>query len=186
MIELLRGFVAKVDELGISYMVTGSFAMSSYGEVRTTRDIDIVVQLDAQRVDRFVRAFEAEFYISDASITRALENRSMFNIVNTEWAAKIDCIVQKDTDFARSSFERRREASVGGVKFWTTTKEDLIIAKLDWARDSHSEMQIRDIANLTSSEYDSEYVNAWISRMGLEHIWAEVAQWKTQRQRSEP
>ncbi len=98
----------------------------------------------------------------------------MFNIVNTQWRTKINCIVQKDTDFSKASFERRRKAAVSGVEFWTTTKEDLIIAKLDWSRDSHSEVQIRDIANLTSSEYDSEYVTAWILRMGLQDIWAEV------------
>ncbi len=179
MIELLRSFVAAADELSIDYMVTGSFAMSAYGEIRTTRDIDIVVHLNESHIDPFVRVFTGAFYISDDSVRRAVQDRTMFNIVNTEWGSKIDCIVQKDTDFARASFERRRKAAVSGVEFWTTTKEDLIIAKLDWSRESHSAMQIRDIANLTSSEYDSEYVNAWISRIGLQDIWSEVAQWKT-------
>ncbi|MEO8573942.1 MAG: hypothetical protein ABI481_08225 [Pyrinomonadaceae bacterium] len=64
----------------------------------------------------------------------------------------------KDTEFGRASFDRLWKASISGVEIWTTTREDLVVAKLNWARDPHSEMQIRDIANLTSSEYDADYV----------------------------
>jgi len=89
--------------------------------------------------------------------------------------------VQKDTEFARTSFLRRYKEKVAGVEFWTTTREDLIISKLHWAKDTHSEMQIRDIANLTATEYDSAYVNGWIDKLGLHEIWDEVDQWKTQQ-----
>jgi hypothetical protein len=186
MIELLRGFVSNAAELGIEYMVTGSFAMSVYGEMRSTRDIDIVVQLNETHIRPLLAAYTGDFYVSDNSIRRAIRDHSMFNIVNTRWGAKLDCIIQKDTEFARKSFDRRQKAAVSAIEFWTTTKEDLIIAKLDWSRESHSEMQIRDIANLTSTEYDSEYVNSWIPRLGLQGIWDEVEEWKIRRQRSEP
>ena len=73
---------------------------------------------------------------------------------------------------------RRHKETVYGIEFWTTTKEDLIIAKLDWARDTDSEMQIRDIANLTSSEYDSDYVAGWVTRLQLDKIWDKVGEWK--------
>ena len=185
LIETLRDFVERAVRLDIEYMVTGSFAMSAYGEIRLTRDVDIVVQLDEKQVNMFANAFAGTYYVSDNSIRRAIASRGMFNIVDVKWGTKIDCIIQKNTAFARESFERRRKATVSGVEFWTTTKEDLIVAKLDWARDTHSEMQIRDIANLTSSEYDSEYVIAWIDRMDLTEIWAEVDKWKIQLERSE-
>jgi hypothetical protein len=102
----------------------------------------------------------------------------MFNIVSLAHGGKVDCIIQKDTEFARTSFARRYKEKVAGVEFWTTTREDLTIAKLNWAKESHSEMQIRDIANLTSSEYDAGYVDSWINRLSLQKIWAEVKQWK--------
>lgn len=184
MIEILRDFVRVADKLGIEYMVTGSFAMSAYGEIRTTRDIDIVVQLSEEHVLPLTRSFGEHYYISDNSIRRAIANRSMFNIINGEWGTKIDCIVQKDSEFAHECFKHRRQFVVSGIEFWATTKEDLILAKLNWARDTHSEMQIRDIANLTSNEYDSAYVNDWICRLRLDGIWAEVEKWKTQHLRS--
>lgn len=184
MIETLRDFVAKANEFGVEYMVTGSFVVSAFGEIRFTRDIDVVLQITQSDIPKFTRAFESDYYVRDESIKRAVGNRAMFNLISQAHGGKVDCIVMKDTEFPRESFNRRWKASVSGVEFWATTKEDLIIAKLNWARDSHSEMQFRDIANLTSSEYDSVYAAAWIERLGLQRIWSEVEQWKTQREKT--
>jgi hypothetical protein len=185
MIETLRDFVAKANELGIEYMVTGSFAMSAYSEIRFTRDIDVVLQISEDQAHGFARLFEPTYYVSEESVKRAIIRRSMFNVINQEYGGKLDCIVMKDSDFARVSFARRYKVSVSDVEFWTTTREDLVIAKLSWARDTHSEMQIGDIANLTSTEYDSEYVNDWIERLDLGDIWSEVEKWKIQRAKIE-
>src|SRR5689334_12666476 len=134
MIETLRDFVIKADQLGIEYMVTGSFAMSAYGQIRHTKDIDIVIELPLRLVGQFAAVFESErYYISENSVQRAVERRSMFNVVDKQYGDKIDFIIRKDTDFAKESFSHRRKATTGGVEFWTSMKEDLIIAKLDWA-----------------------------------------------------
>ncbi len=185
MIETLRDFVTKIGELGIDYMVTGSYAMSAYGEIRMTRDIDVVVQLRRDDVMPFTKKFEADYYISDVSVLQAVDRQSIFNIISHQHGGKIDCIVMKDADFARQSFARRAKVKVSGIEFWNSTKEDLIISKLNWAKETHSEMQIRDIANLTSTEYDSVYVDNWIKALQLESIWEEVRTWKTQHQRPE-
>ena len=185
MIETLRDFVGKANELGIEYMVTGSFAMSAYGEIRFTRDIDVVLQITEDQAKAFAQLFEQHYYVSEESVKRAILRKSMFNVINQEHGGKLDCIVMKDTDFARASFGRRYKVKVSGIEFWTTTREDLILAKLSWARDTHSEMQIRDIANLTSTEYDSVYVADWVVRLDLRNIWSEVEEWKIQREKTD-
>jgi len=183
MIDTLRDFVERVDGLGIEYMVTGSYAMAVFGEIRMTRDIDVVVQISDADVKPLYESFKDEYYISDLSIRNALYYRSMFNIVSNSYGGKLDLIIKKNSDFANSSFERRIKVSVDGIDFGTATKEDLIISKHNWAKETMSELQIRDIASLTASEYDSEYVNHWIERLNLHEIWAAVAQWKTLHKR---
>lgn len=185
MIETLRDFVEKANKLGIEHMVTGSFAMSAYGEIRMTRDIDVVIQIAEKQVTPFARVFGTDYYVSEESIRQAISRKSMFNIISFAHGGKIDCIISKDTDFARISFQRRYKVSVSGVEFWTITKEDLIVSKLNWALDTRSEMQIRDIANLTLSEYDSDYVADWVERLNLRDIWSEVQRWKTHRERTD-
>lgn len=185
MLDTLRDFVTRVDELGIEYMITGSYAMSIYGEIRTTRDIDVVIELQREDAARFAAAFINDYYVSDESIRNAISRRSMFNLISHQYGGKVDCIIGKDTEFARQSFERRVSANIADVQVWVTTKEDLIIAKLNWARDTRSAMQIRDIVNLTDSEYDSAYVQLWIAALGLESVWSEVTEWKTHREKTE-
>lgn len=179
MLEVLRDFVQKAERLDISYMVTGSFAMSTYGEIRFTRDIDIVIEMEAARVDEFFRLFERDFYISKNSVRRAVGDQSMFNLIHLEKAVKIDCIVRNQTDFERLKFANRRQVTIDDLIFWTITKEDLILSKLNWAKSSASEMQIRDVANLIAGEYDFTYVQKWIKELNLEEIWQKVLEWKT-------
>jgi hypothetical protein len=179
-LEVLRDFARRAESLSLSYMVTGSFAMSAYGETRFTRDIDIVVEIRSEQADRFFNSFDGDYYISRNSIDRALQNESMFNIIHTEKAVKIDCIIRKNNEFEKLKFSHRREARIKDIIFWTITKEDLILSKLNWSKDSLSEMQIRDIANLTAGDYNTEYVTQWIEKLELNKIWQKVLEWKTQ------
>jgi hypothetical protein len=56
---------------------------------------------------------------------------------------------------------------------WIASKEDLIISKLWWAKDSHSEQQLRDVKNLIGAGCDREYVKRWTSELGLTTLWQE-------------
>ena len=53
MLEVLGDFVRKTQDCDISCMVTGSFAMSAYGEMRFTRDIEIVIEIIREQIDDF-------------------------------------------------------------------------------------------------------------------------------------
>jgi hypothetical protein len=47
------------------------------------------------------------------------------------------------------------------------SKEDLIISKLWWAKDSHSEVQLIDVKNLLATGYDARYIERWTRALGL-------------------
>lgn len=48
--EFLAKVVAALDRAHVPYMVTGSFASSAHGEVRGTRDLDIVIAPTAEQL----------------------------------------------------------------------------------------------------------------------------------------
>ena len=56
-----------------------------------------------------------------------------------------------------------------GFATWITTREDLIISKLLWAKDSLSELQLRDVKNLlaTASDIDIEYLERWTKELDV-------------------
>ena len=54
--------------------------------------------------------------------------------------------------------------------------EDLIISKLDWARDTRSPMQLADVRNLLAAvpDLDAPYLARWIAHLGLDALYREV------------
>ena len=57
-------------------------------------------------------------------------------------------------NYRQTEFARRMRVELPGFQVWLVSREDLILSKLAWARDSESELQMRDVRNLLSSEVD--------------------------------
>ncbi len=85
----------------------------------------------------------------------------------------MDCIIRKASPYRLAEFERRQRITVEDFSTCIASKEDLIISKLIWAKDTHSEMQLRDVKNLASTGYDAGYVERWTESLGLLTLWNE-------------
>jgi len=117
-------------------MVTGSMAANFYAVPRMTRDIDLVIELSEWDLDRVIRLFQQDYYIDRDMVQRAVRDHGMFNIIHNALVVKVDCVVRKETEYRREEFARRRGVSVAGQQVFLVSPEDLILSKLDWARES--------------------------------------------------
>ena len=169
-LEILRDVANRLATAGIPYMLTGSFALNYYAEPRMTRDIDLVVALEHRDADKVLALFENDYYIDRQAVLRAIANRSLFNIIHDKHIVKVDFIIRRNTDFDRFEFDRRRAVTVEGINLWIISKEDLVISKLLWARDSHSQFQLRDVRTLLRSGYDADYLQMWTERLALNDL----------------
>lgn len=169
-INVLRDVSEKLSSAGINYMLTGSFAMNYYAEPRMTRDIDIVIDVDEKDTDRLAQLFDPEYYIPRGALARAVANRTLANIIHIRDIVKVDLIVRKTGEYRRLEFERRRQVVIEGVTIWIVSKEDLIISKLFWAKDSISELQLGDVKNLLRSGYDVKYLTEWTEKLDLKNL----------------
>lgn len=153
-------------------MLTGSFAAGYYANPRMTRDLDLVVELKKADTSRFLDLFKDDFYIDPDSVQEAVTVRQMFNMIHFQTNIKVDIIIRKDEPYRVLEFERRRPIDFGGVKAWCVSPEDLILSKLWWAKESLSEMQLRDVKNLINNlpKLDQTYLNKWIEKLGLKEI----------------
>ena len=166
--RVLHDFVGRIEPLGIKYMLTGSMAMMRYAAFRQTADIDIVLEFDSEDKDKFIKALEPDYYVPHTAVSRAFETKRMFNVIHIETAFKIDCVPKKTGDFQQSVFDRRERTDYYGKEIWIISKEDLILSKLWWAKNTHSEMQFRDIKNLMQSGFDKIYAENWLDKLGIE------------------
>ena len=169
-LDILYDITKRFNEAGFDYMLTGSVALNYYAEPRMTRDIDIVVALNPKDADSVVALFENDYYVPRNAVRRALGNQTLFNLIHSESIIKVDCIIRKNTEYRRLEFERRQQVQVDGVEIWIVSKEDLIISKLIWAQDSHSDFQLRDVRNLLKTGYDADYLEKWTRKLLLDEL----------------
>jgi hypothetical protein len=56
--------------------------------------------------------------------------------------------------------------------------EDLILSKLEWAKDSRSEVQLNDVRNLLKDvkRLNRSYLTRWAKALGVEALYREVNQ----------
>jgi hypothetical protein len=175
-IELLKIVCERLNQINVPYMLTGSLAAHFYAVPRMTRDIDIVVEILDPKVNKLFQAFKNGFYIDKRSIEEAIKYESMFNAIHEYSCFKIDFIIRKNSSYRSVEFQRRRQLELDGVKIWIVASEDLIISKLDWAKDSLSEMQIKDVRNLMSTvnNLDVLYIEKWVQSLNLDEIYKKV------------
>ena len=156
-LEVLTIVTGRLEGAGIAYMVTGSFAANYYAVPRMTRDIDLVVELSAGAADRFCALFEGDFYLDRDAVRAAIAGRGGFNLIHLAYVVKVDCIVE-------------------GHEVALAAPEDLIISKLDWMRETRSEVQLADVRNLLRSvpDLDRQYLARWTERLGLGALYREA------------
>jgi len=166
-LDILKDVTEKLSSINIPYMLTGSLAMMYYAQPRMTRDIDIVVELNKLQIESFVRIFGNGYYISPEAIKDSIETPFMFNLIHLGSSIKIDFVIRKSEEYRIVEFNRRRKVKFSGIELFIVSKEDLILSKLSWAKDSDSELQKRDIKNLLTSAYDKEYLYEWAKKLDL-------------------
>lgn len=169
--DVLKDCAERLERLGISYMLTGSMALVHYAIPRTTAGIDIVIEITMDDVEKFIKEFEPDYYVPHGRIRDAIFRNKMFNILNQKTIIKVDCVILKPDEFQRQAFARRRKVNyAGNFDVWIINREDLILSKLNWAKDSKSEMQMRNVANILRNGYDEIYVESWARKLGVENL----------------
>src|SRR5205814_1078459 len=101
--------------------------------------------------------------------------RGMFNIIHHDSIVKVDFIVRKDLPYREEEFARRHAVDIGGATVWMVAPEDLLLSKLDWAKENHSEIQLRDVQNLITAVVglDWNYIEQWAEELAVSDLLSE-------------
>jgi hypothetical protein len=173
--EVFRRITAALDQAGVTYMLTGSFASAHYGAPRSTQDIDLVIEATVPQLRSFAQSLPCdEYYVDLDAALEAHRRESLFNVIDMTTGWKIDLIFRKSRPFSREEFGRRQLVEVQGIRLSVASAEDVIIAKLEWARLANSQRQIEDavaVLRLRWEALDLTYIERWISELGLKEQW---------------
>jgi hypothetical protein len=167
---------AALDAAGIPYMITGSYASSYHGAPRATQDVDLVAAPTAPQLADLIRGLPREiYYVDEGAALEALRNESLFNVIDVASGWKVDVIIRKSRPFSREEFERRVPADLHGNRLYMASAEDVLLAKLEWAKRGSSERQIEDAAGILRIRWDQldhAYLRRWVVALDVEPGWA--------------
>lgn len=164
--DKLLATVGKIlDDLDIPYVVTGGYATSVWGRIRSTLDIDVVIELAPPKIKILKEALQAISqisYIDEEAMKEALERKGEFNFIYPELGTKVDFFVRDDSLF-KEQIKRKVPIKVEEQNIYFLSPEDLILAKLTWYKESQSSRQIEDVESIIKRQkkLDWPYLKKW-------------------------
>ena len=172
--ELATQLHAVFENANIPYYITGGVAAIAYGDPRTTRDLDVVIQVPRTSIIQLQETLElAGFYVAGADDVASGRMKTL-QITQMETISRADLILADEDTYTQQQFERRRHyAFPNETEVYLASPEDVVISKLRWGLRSESEKQRRDvlaILKVLQGELDYEYIYHWAAEFGLASI----------------
>ena len=179
--SLVDTFVSRLEKLEMPYVVTGAVASIIYGEPRLTNDVDLIMMMKTEDIERFVQAFPStEFYCPPAEVLKIeirRPQRGHFNLIHHDTGTKADIYLAGEDQLHRWALSKRRDMVVEGERVRVAPPEYVIVRKLEYYREGGSEKHLRDIAGmveLSSDEIDFRVLEEFVQRYRLEKEWAKT------------
>lgn len=175
--EATAKVIATLEEMGIPYMVVGSFSSNVYGVARSTKDADIVIDLGDGSVraiaDRLGPDFRLDPQMSFGSVTTT--SRFTLELVGTEFT--IELFLLSDDPYDQERFRRRRRYRLLGREGYLPTPEDVILNKLRWAvraKRPKDQQDVFDVIAVQGDRLDWDYIHRWADAHGSRQMLDEI------------
>jgi hypothetical protein len=160
--KVIQGLI----EIGVEYMLVGSFSSMYYSFPRATADADFVVgtqDLDVAGLSKILgERFKFDPQLSFETVGGSVKNE--IEITGTPF--RIEIFRLTDEPFDQSRFARRREIFLFGKQVWIPTVEDVIIQKLIWDRPKDRD-DVAGVIEANRKSLDEDYLKSWASQLGL-------------------
>nr|MDO8132663.1 hypothetical protein [Candidatus Njordarchaeum guaymaensis] len=128
--EVVREVADIFNRLHIEYAIVGGVAVSAWGNIRTTVDIDVVIDLNEENVQRLVYAFNSRgFSVREEDILPALKEKGHFTIFDNRSDYHIDAKgAYGETEL--ETLRARRKVVLADTECYVAAPEDMIANKL--------------------------------------------------------
>jgi hypothetical protein len=167
--RILISLIRTLEKAGVPYMIVGSYSSNFYGIPRSTKDADVVLNLDQADWGKFLSLLPPEF---------ELEQQSSFELVTS---TRKELIKVKGSPFElelfylsndahdRIRFGRRQTIEISpGVNACLPTAEDVIIQKLRWSRAARRSKDFADVVAVLQvqgpNHLDWPYIEDWCAK----------------------
>lgn len=168
--DLARQVIEACNAQGIPHMLTGALAFNLYGIPRSTKDVDIVVEVDRpESINQLISRLEPEIEFRDqVQFDTITWGSRHIGRAAGDTALVVELFELFDDPFVKKQFARRykKVAPDLGIETWLPTAEDLIVQKIRWGRSKDLD-DARDVLAVQGPEtLDMAYIQNWCDTHG--------------------
>ncbi len=158
--EILSRIALCLRQHNIPYMIIGGQAVLLYGEPRLTRDIDITLGINPERLKELLEVVQnLSLKPIPADIESFVQQTMVLPALDEETGIRVDFIFSF-TPYETEAIKRAREIIILGQEVSFASPEDVIIHKIFAGRPRDLE-DIRTIL-LKNPELDRKYIKNWL------------------------
>lgn len=182
--EFLVMILAVLDKAEIEYMIGGAIAVWSWGEPRSTQDVDMVIHLKVEQINTLSEELEkVDIFLPPDIIMENLYNTRgdlPINAIHGFSGYKAEMFLMREDDALRQlAFTRRVKVDFGADvgKVFVHSAEDIIVYKLLYYSLSQQTKHIRDIGSIIKTSGDNldyAYIEKWAKEKKLTNIWERI------------
>jgi len=181
--KFLRDVLDAIEAAQVDYLIGGAVAAWAWGEARTTRDFDVVVDLPLNRIISLSQELaQRGMAVPQEIIIDLLVSPADLPIhaIHNPTGYKAEIFLLRPNDALRASALSRRMLvdlgpSIGEV--YVHSPEDLIVYKLLYYSLSQQTKHIRDISSIVKTigdDLEIAYIRRWVTRLDLEDVWQDL------------
>jgi hypothetical protein len=163
--EFVTIVIAALEKLQIRYMVVGAFSSNVYGEPRSTKDADFVIELKNQSLDLLVKEIGADFKLDPQISFETITSTMRYRLAHQSTGFTIELFLLSNDPHDQARFGRRLQRNIGdGRSTFVPTAEDVIITKLRWSKHGRRQKDMDDVAAVMAVQaghLDLEYIRGW-------------------------
>lgn len=181
LVTFARIVIDALEAAQVDYALGGALAVAAWAEARSTQDIDLVINLPVEQIQRLSDELgqRAVLIPPDLMLDLYLEARGDVAAVgyHLHWSYKVELFLLRPGDELRqSALARRRLVDLGPPlgAIYVHAPEDLILYKLKYFTLSQQQKHVRDIGAIRlvqGSGLDQAYLATWIDRLELGAAW---------------
>lgn len=181
-----------LEQCQIEYVIGGSIASTIWGYARSTRDVDLAIQVTVkEQMDALAHLMGEDYILFPRDWTQLLETLDPFpcgEISHVEGGWRCALFLVRSDPYVDSQFERARNVEMLPESYIrVASPEDVVLFKLRWfelgGRVSDRQWtDIQEVLEVQDDLFDVGYLDHWLRHFGVEELWeAARAEWRCDR-----
>jgi hypothetical protein len=157
----------------VPYLLVGSFSSNFYGVPRSTKDVDIVVELGEQSIHRIAYHLSPRYRLQPQIAFESVTGTTRHVIEVLETPFQVELFRVSNDEHDRGRFARRVQVTWLDRQVWLPTPEDVIITKLRWLSHLHRNKDYDDVLTVAAVQrgrLDWQYMELWADKHGTRVI----------------